>query len=331
MSTVLTKIKTKFSKKLTPLKTSKSYIFNDQYLQQLFSSENTKEIKEIESSLNTKDLLELKKRIIIYRIKQLRNQSALRIQKMWNKYINKIKIHKLSHHLTGCYTIYLASKGMTKAFIKIFCDEENKEIFKIQKLRFCPIRNCFVCDIPKNKFYTKRKVMHFIFLNRNKEPFYDDNYEKVFFFNEYVHKVDFSFIDKNQKLTEETLKKEKEKNKIKDIFNTSTEDEKDYSDNYTLTPSPNKSMKFKFESNNKEINENEEDEYSGLRRAEKISNNEGIRRGKRYESFDVSYTIKTKLKSILKDSNPEERKKRRSIKESVKKVTFGKTETLCFK
>ena len=90
-------------------------------------------------------------------------------------------------------------------------------------------------------------------------------------------------------------------------------------------------MKFKFESNNKEINENEEDEYSGLRRAEKISNNEGIRRGKRYESFDVSYTIKTKLKSILKDSNPEERKKRRSIKESVKKVTFGKTETLCFK
>ena len=174
--------------------------------------------------------------------------------------------------------------------------------------------------------------MHFIFLNRDKKEFYDENYEKVYFFNECVHRVDFSYIDKNQKKLEENSKKEKENSKNSDINNTSTEDEKDYSEKKTLTPTTNKSFKFKFASKAKDINEDdEEDEYSGLRPNKDIGLNNICAKEKRYESFDVSYTSKTKLKSILKYSNLEERKKRRSIKETSKKVTFGITETLCFK
>ena len=331
MSTVLSKLRAKIGKHLVSLKTTKSYSSDEQFLEQLFLSKN---LKEIEASLSAKELIDLKKKIIIYRIKKIRNESALKIQNMWNKYMNKIYIHKLYHHLTGCYTVYLTSKCMTKAFIKIFYDERNKNKFKIKKLHFCPIRKCFVFDVPKNKFYTKRKVMHFIFLNRDKKEFYDENYEKVYFFNECVHRVDFSYIDKNQKKLEENSKKEKEKENSKnsDINNTSTEDEKDYSEKKTLTPTINKSFKFKFASKAKDINDDdEEDEYSGLRPNKDIGLNNFCAKEKRYESFDVSYTNKTKLKSILKYSNLEERKKRRSIKETNKKVTFGITETLCFK
>ena len=331
MTTALSNLKTKISKKIKSLTLTKSN-FDDDYLEKLFSSKN---LKEIEASLSSKDLLELKKRIIIYRIKKFRNESAIKIQKMWNKYINKLSIHKLAHHLTGCYTIYLESKGRTKVFIKIFCDESNKDVFHICSMRFCPIRKCFVLDIPKNKFFTQKKIMHFIFLNRKNESFYDDNYEKAFFFNECVHKVDFSVIDKNQKKLEEKKKKEKiksENSKHSDINNLSTEDEKDNSESLTLTPTPENSIKFKFDVKNINTNEDDTDEYSGLRPAESSDIKSFVRRQKRYESFDVSHShlIKTKLKSILKDSNLDLLRQRRNKRESFKKVSFGKTETLMF-
>ena len=331
MTTALSNLKTKISKKIKSLTLTKSN-FDDDYLEKLFSSKN---LKEIEKSLSPKDLLELKKRIIIYRIKKFRNESAIKIQKMWNKYVNMLSIHKLAHHLTGCYTIYLESKGRTKVFIKIFCDESNKDVFHICSMRFCPIRKCFVLDIPKNKFFTQKKIMHFIFLNRKNESFYDDNYEKAFFFNEYVHKVDFSVIDKNQKKLEEKKKKEKiksENSKHSDINNLSTEDEKDNSESLTLTPTPENSIKFKFDVKNINTNEDDTDEYSGLRPAESSDIKSFVRRQKRYESFDVSHShlIKTKLKSILKDSNLDLLRQRRNKRDCFKKVSFGKTETLIF-
>ena len=48
-------------------------------------------------------------------------------------------------------------------------------------------------------------------------------------------------------------------------------------------------------------------------------------------SFDSTYSCKTKLKSILKESNPDICRKRRSIRDNSKKVSFGKIETLCYK
>ena len=159
--------------------------------------------------------------------------------------------------------------------------------------------------------------------------------KKLFFFNEYVHKVDFSVIDKNQKILEEKKKKEKiksENSKHSDINNLSTEDEKDNSESLTLTPTPENSIKFKFDVKNINTNEDDTDEYSGLRPAESSDIKSFVRRQKRYESFDVSHShlIKTKLKSILKDSNLDLLRQRRNKRESFKKVSFGKTETLMF-
>lgn len=325
MTTVLSNLKN-IGKKLTSLTSIKSNIFSEKFIEKLIS---TKNLREIELSLNSKDLLELKKRIIIYRIKKIRNDSALIIQKMWGKYLKKLNVHKLAHHLTGCYTVSIASKGRTKAFIKIFYDETNKDCYKIQRLRYCPIRNCFAIDIPKNKFYTPKKIMHFIFLNRNNEKFFDENYKKVYLVNEYVHQIDFSCYDKNQKICEEAAKKEKERQKQNDINNLSTEDEKEYSEKYTLTPTPERNVKFKFDIKNKDLNE--EDEYSELRAKDSINIDETFnKKEKKFESFDSTYSCKTKLKSILKDSNIDLLRKRRSNRNSFKKVSFGKTEIETF-
>ena len=322
MSTVLSTIKS-LQKKINSF-SSKSNLFNEQFLEKLFSIKNLN-LKEIENSFNPKELLELKKSIIIYRIKKIRNESALKIQKMWEKYITKIKVHKLAHHLTGCYTVTTDSKGMTKAFIKIYYNEENINEYKILPLRFCPIRKIFACDIPKNKFFTSKKKMRFLFMNKNEEVFFDDNYKKVFFYNIYVHEIDFSSIDKNQKITEELYRKEsidRQKNNNSNLSsNISTEDEKDkyIKEKGSLSPSPNNRKRFKFHLKNEE-----EDEYNGLRAPGCTGTRDVIKRRK-YESFEL------KLKSILKDSNAELCKQRRSLRESNKKVTFGETETICFK
>ena len=329
MSTVLNSFKS-LHKKITSFST-KSNKFTEQFLEKLFSSKNAN-LKELEKSYKPEELLELKKRIIIYRIKKLRNEAALKIQKMWEKYTNKLIVHQLAHHLTGCYTVTTDSKGMTKAFIKIFNNEENIDEYKILPLRFCSVRKIFACDIPKNKFFTQKKKMRFIFLKKNNEEFFDDNYKKVFFYNKYVHEIDFTSVDKNQKISEEAYRKEsidrKKHNElnisIKSSCNMSTEDERE-KEKLVSTPSPVKKITFKFDAkNNLDKNEEkEEDEYSGLRAPGCFGTNVIIKRRK-YESFEL------KLKSILKDSNAELCKQRRSNRESHKKVTFGQTETICF-
>ena len=322
MTTVLSNFSSikKIGKNLTRLNSDKSCFFSEKTIEKLFSSQN---LTEIESSLKPNELLELKKSIIIYKIKKIRNESALKIQKMWNKYIKKLTVHKLAHHLTGCYTVSIPAKGMTRAFIKIFNDQKNKDNYEIAPLRYCQIRNCFAYDVHKNKFCKSKKIMHFIFLNRNKEIFYDENYKKVQFINEYVHEIDFSLIDENQKKLKLLSNSEKKYNRNDSI---STEDEKENSECSTLSPSPKRTQKFKFDSNE------EEDEYTNLRSKENINIPKGfIRRKKRYETFDKAYSCKAKLKSILINANLNFHKKRKSVNEPDKRVSFGKIETFCYK
>ena len=326
MTTVLLKL-SEIKKKLIPLSAIKANLFTEKNFEKFFSSNN---LKEIESSFTPKDLLELKKNIIIHRIKKARKDAVAKIQQMWYKYKLKLKIHKLAHHLTGCYTVSIAPKGKTVAYIKIFNDEENKDRCVTLNMNFCQIRNKLVFDIPKNKFYTSKKIMHFNFLNRNHEVFFDENYKKVLYNNQYVHQIDFSYVDKNQKILEETEKKLREKNNYYSSNNISTEDEKEYSKKYTLTPTTERTTKFKFDKNSIDIDD-DEDEYGGLRPKDKSSMNDNpILKEKRF-SFDSTYSCKTKLKSILKESNPDICRKRRSIRDNSKKVSFGKIETLCYK
>ena len=298
---------------------------------------------EIESLYKKNELLELKNKILIHRIKKLRNESALKIQNIWKKYKMRFIVHKLSHKVRGCYTVYPEAKDALKMYIRIFTNELNKEEYKIMRLDFCPIRKCFLKDIPKNKFYTSKKIMYFNFI-KNDKIFFDEKYEKVLYNNEYVHKVDFSIYDKGQKLLDETIYNKKEfffkckynNSSSKDSIYLSTEDEKENSEKSILTPDKAKNtstFKFSFNKNDtfNEIEEEAYDEYDGLRSIKRKCTNEAIKNVKikkplkRFKSFDANYSVQSKLTSILKESSCEELHKRKLNMDSGKKVSFGKT------
>ena len=298
---------------------------------------------EIKSLYNKKELLELKHKILIYRIKKLRNESALKIQNIWSKYRMRIKVQSLCHKVSGCYTVYPEAINACKMYIKIFTNEIKKEEYHILPLDFCQIRKCFLKDIPKNKFYTPKKIMYFNFIKGNK-IFFDDKYEKVLYSNEHVHKVDFSIYDQRQKKLEETIyNKNVLFSKYKYSYNSgskesiyvSTEDEKEYSENPILTPDKKISQfTFSFNKNDtfNEIKEEEDyDEYKGLRSIKRKCTNEAIKNIKikkplkRFKSFDSNYSLKSQLISILKESSCEELHKRKLNMDSSKKVSFGYT------
>ena len=90
-------------KRTKSFQSQKTKDYTEQNIEELFSNMNTDEIESLYS--NKKELLELKQKIIIYRIKKLRNESALKIQKMWSRYTIRLKAHKIAHHVRGCYTI----------------------------------------------------------------------------------------------------------------------------------------------------------------------------------------------------------------------------------
>ena len=338
MNTVITKskINSKRTKSIQMPNATEKKIKN---LEELMSMKNE---KEIESLFNEKDIIELKRNILIYRIKKYRNDSARKIQNLWRYYKLRPKIHKLSHHVKGCYTIYPEENNALKMYVKIYNNELKKEEFKILKMDFCEIRKCFVKDIPKNKFYTSKKTMYFNFIKGNR-IYFDKKYEKVLYSNNYVHKIDFSIYDKRQKILDDTIYSRDElysNNKFynsysKDSTHFSTEDEKERSENLTLSPDyfGNNCTKFTFSS--KQIDnfkENEENnEYAGLRVKKRKTTKEPVqyikfkRDLKRFESFDSTYSCKSKLKSILRDSNYEELHKRKLNMESGKKVSFGNT------
>ena len=343
MNTVVTNSNSKISRKRKKSKSIHVPNAKDKEIKNIEDLISKKNETEIESIFYQKDIVELREKIIIYRIKKLRNESAQKIQNIWKNYKLRLKVHKLSHHVNGCYTIYPEAKDACKMYVKIFTNELKKEEFKILKLDFCGIRKCFVKDIPKNKFYTSRKIMYFNFM-KNGKIFFDNKYEKVLYLNDYVHKVDFSIYDRRKKILDETIysKKELFSQKLyytscsKDSNYLSTEDEKESSENSTLSPDfyGKNITKFSFSSkqmdNYKEVEENNI-EYEGLRVKKRKSTNETIdnikinRNFKRFESFDASYSCKSKLKSILRDSNCEELHKRKINMESGKKVSFGKT------
>jgi len=327
MTTALLKIECKKDKSNKPPKTK---VFTEENIEDLISKTNG---GELESLYSEEELLNIKQKLLIHRIKQLRNNSAFKIQSMWNRYQTRLKVHKTAHHVQGCYTISPNIQNVTKVSIKIFTNELNKDEFTILPLRFCQIRKSFVIDIPKNKFYTKKKLLRFNFIYKN-NIFFDDNYDQVLYFNEMVHEVDLSLYDKKQKILEETVYNLSElfKKKFfsshsssKDSNCLSTEDEKENSENSTLTPDKF-TRKFTF-SESKDEND-DEDEYSGLRAIKRKGTEQEkvkvIQKYKKFESFDISYSCKSKLKSILKCPNIE-LNKRRVNRESNKKVSFGET------
>ena len=250
---------------------------------------------------NKHELCKIKQRIIILRILQIREKLAIKIQQYWKQSQLKLNIHKLAHHVHGCYSIYPSINDISKIFIKIYTSIWNTFDYKILPLRFCPIRKSFVIDIPKNKFYNCSKLLHFNFIYKD-ENYFDENYKKVFFIDDYVHELDLNNYDKRQQIFEnkfnEIINKINSKNKIEDSSFEEDEETDEYSD---LKPNTFKSADIK------------ESQLTTKCLKEK-----------RFESFD-SFNKKN-ITSILKNFGGKRRNAKKLTLIDKRKVSFGTIE-----
>ena len=249
---------------------------------------------------NKHKLCKIKQRIIILRILQIREKSAIKIQQYWKQSQLKLNIHKLAHHVHGCYSIYPSINDISKIFIKIYTSIWNTFDYKILPLRFCPIRKSFVIDIPKNKFCNCSKILHFNFIYKDK-IYFDEKYKKILFCNDYVHELNLDDYDKKQQTFDNIY------NEIIDKIN----------------------LKNKIENSSFEEDE-ETDEYSDLKPNTYLSNDSKemkfIKKSlmeKRFESCDL---IKKNYSSILRNPYGKRRNNKKLTLIAKRRVSFGTIE-----
>ena len=257
-------------------------------------------IKILNFLCNKHELFKIKQRIIILRILQIREKSAIKIQQFWRQSQLKLNIHKLSHHVHGCYTISPSINNISKIFIKIYTNDINNLDFKILQMRFCPIRKSFVIDIPKNKFCNCSKILHFNFIYKDK-IYFDEKYKKILFCNDYVHELNLDDYDKKQQTFDNIY------NEIIDKIN----------------------LKNKIENSSFEEDE-ETDEYSDLKPNTYLSNDSKeikfIKKSlmeKRFESCDL---IKKNYSSILRNPYGKRRNNKKLTLIAKRRVSFGTIE-----
>lgn len=132
-----------------------------------------------------------------------REQSATAIQQHFRSYMKKKKVLSLAKKTKSYYSIYpsfLAKpniKHKNDVKIKIFKDLNTPNKYSIQPVKFCPVRNCYVFDMPKNKIHSDNKLMNFIFITHANKIAIDPNYKIIQFGDEYVNQINFKQFDKN--------------------------------------------------------------------------------------------------------------------------------------
>ena len=142
-----------------------------------------------------------KKEILIQNLLEKRNTSAKIIQENYITYLLRKDLFSLAKKHKYYYSIYPSfineNNNQQNFNIKIYTDLTNSKKYTILPLRFCLIRNCYVFDIPKNKFPDYKKIMRFNFVSEKDDRIIDPNYKKVIFGGKYVNEIDFKKLAKN--------------------------------------------------------------------------------------------------------------------------------------
>lgn len=123
-----------------------------------------------------------------------REDSIKIIQQKYKKYKQLKLLKNLREKNKNYYFIYPSIGNYSSIKIKIFTDLRNSTKYKILLVKFCPIRNCFVFEIPKSKFLKKKKIMRFNFIIDNK-IIIDPSFDFVLFGDSYVNQIDFKVYD----------------------------------------------------------------------------------------------------------------------------------------
>lgn len=217
-------------------------------------------------------------------------------------------LYNLAKKHKNYYSIYpsVLPKNIRNVYIQIFTDCNNCNERTTLPVRFCPFRNCYIFDIPKNKFPSYKKIMKFIFIINNKQVF-DKKYEIVVFGDFCVNQVNFAKFDEKQKLLDKGFNQQ-----FKSIFNNISDSD------YSYTDSSDEDEKYRNDYQNKTLTEKiciNKNPNLSLTNSTSMSTRSSIK---------GIAKIKPRLKSILK--NARNYKKINSLKMAInlkRRVSFG--------
>ena len=267
-----------------------------------------------------------RKNIIIKNILEKREQSASLIQNKFKTFIMKKDLIALAKKHKFYYSIYpsfLSEKNKNKKIkIKLYTDLSSPDKFTILPLRYCPLRNCHVFDIPKNKFPEYKKIMNFNFLNNSNKVIIDPKYKVVIFGNDYVNQIDFKTFDR----------KESSKNNYIKLSLKNESSGSDSGESYCYSDIENDDDPEKQEDLNENLNDDMNHNYIYLNKIGKLENSNTMSNSTKDSFFSPKKKSKKKKrsKSILKNKNG----RRNSlvndpqIKRTItnKKVSFGSSQ-----
>lgn len=236
----------------------------------------------------------LRKKILLNKLLEDREESATIIQENYKIYLMKKDLYALAKKHVNYYSVYpsfFSEKEYTKknkVDIKIYTDLRNYEKYRILPVRFCFLRNCYVFDIPKSKFPYSKKIMRFNFII-NEKIIIEPSYKIIKIGEDFVNEIDFAEIKKNNKIMYE------------DSDNNSCDDSVEM--NNKTEP-----LQIRFfneiKSDSKEINDLTNSTNSSTKESATIGNNSTKKKHR-------------KKKSILK------RSKSKRLNNSVRRVSFG--------
>ena len=134
---------------------------------------------------------------LINKILQKRKESVSFIQECFRQFLLRRRLVSYAKKHTKYYSVYPSRTDFDKISIKLYTNLKDPTQFVELPVRFCNKRNCYIFDIPKAKFPSKKKYMCFTFV-LDDSIIVDSKYNCIFFFGKYVNQIDFNTIDKKE-------------------------------------------------------------------------------------------------------------------------------------
>ena len=141
--------------------------------------------------------LYIRKAHLINQIIQRRKENVTFIQECFRQYLLRKSLVSFAKRHTKYYSVYPSRTDFNKISIKLYTNLKDPSQFVELPVRFCNKRNCFIFDIPKAKFPSKKKFMCFTFV-LDDSTIVDSKYNCIFFGGRYVNQIDFNSIEKKE-------------------------------------------------------------------------------------------------------------------------------------
>lgn len=142
---------------------------------------------------------------IINEIIKQRKEKIIFIQQCFRQFIRRRKLVSFAKKHKNNYSVYPSREDFNKISIKLYTNLKDPSKYVELPVHLCDKRNCYVFDIPKSKFPSKKKYMCFNFVIDD-STIVDSNYNCIYFGRKYVNQIDFNTIDKKELKMQKTFK-----------------------------------------------------------------------------------------------------------------------------